>query len=47
MFELVGSDDKEFRLFTEDEGGAEHCQSDEPHAALHYICDWAAEKLRR
>jgi pimeloyl-ACP methyl ester carboxylesterase len=46
MFELVGSDDKELRLFTEDEGGAEHCQSDEPHAALHYICDWTAEKLK-
>ena len=45
VFELVGSEDKELRLFSEEEGGAEHCQSDEPDAALQYICDWAAEKL--
>ena len=44
-FELVASEDKEMHIFTPDEGGAEHCQTDEPQVALNYIADWAAEKL--
>ena len=45
MFELVASENKELRIFAESKGGAEHCRSDEPGAALNFICDWAAEKL--
>jgi dienelactone hydrolase len=46
-FDLVASDDKELRVFTETDGGAEHCQVDGGSAALNYIADWAAEKLCR
>lgn len=45
MFELVGSEDKEFRVFTPAEGGAEHCQTDEPDPARNFIADWSARKL--
>jgi dienelactone hydrolase len=46
-FELVGSADKELKVVTLAEGGAEHCHVDEPAGALHFVADWAAEKLRR
>ncbi len=43
--ELAGSADKELRVFSEAEGGAEHCMADEPQAAIQLVCDWSAEKL--
>ena len=46
-YELAGSSDKELRVFTEAEGGAEHCMADEPQAAIQFIADWSAEKLGR
>jgi pimeloyl-ACP methyl ester carboxylesterase len=43
--EAAASEDKELRVFTLDEGGAEHCQCDEPNAAIQLIADWSAQKL--
>ena len=44
-FEAAGSADKELRVFTEAEGGAQHCQTDEPDPARQLIADWFATKL--
>jgi len=44
-FAAAGSLDKELRIFTRDEGGAEHVMADAPSAAIQTICDWFAKKL--
>jgi pimeloyl-ACP methyl ester carboxylesterase len=43
--EAAGSEDKQLRVFTIEEGGAEHCQCDEPNIAIQLIADWSAQKL--
>jgi dipeptidyl aminopeptidase/acylaminoacyl peptidase len=45
VFRDVPSKDKELRVFTAGEGGAEHCQIDEPIAARELMSDWCAMKL--
>lgn len=44
-FAAAGSADKQLRVFTVAEGGAEHCQTDEPDPARQLICDWFAQRL--
>lgn len=44
-FAAAGSSDKELRIFTRDEGGAEHVMADAPSAATQIVCDWFATKL--
>lgn len=44
-FEAAGSDDKELRIFTAEEGGAQHCQTDEPDPARQLLADWLAIRL--
>jgi alpha-beta hydrolase superfamily lysophospholipase len=44
-YEAAGSSDKEIRIFSEDEGGAEHCQTDNPGPAREVLADWFAGKL--
>jgi dipeptidyl aminopeptidase/acylaminoacyl peptidase len=46
LFDLVGSKDKTFRVFTEEEGGAQHCQRDYLTRAVDTIADWLDEKLK-
>ncbi len=46
LFGLVGSKDKTFRVFTEEEGGAQHCQRDYATRAIDVISDWIDEKLK-
>jgi hypothetical protein len=43
----VGSKDKTFRVFTPEEGGAQHCQRDYLTAVCDVIADWLADKLQR
>lgn len=45
-FDAVGSKDKTFKVFTAEEGGAQHCQMDYLGIALPYMYDWLAEKLK-
>jgi dipeptidyl aminopeptidase/acylaminoacyl peptidase len=45
FFEKVGSKDKTLRVFTIAEGGAEHCQADEPDQARQLAADWFAQRL--
>jgi dipeptidyl aminopeptidase/acylaminoacyl peptidase len=44
-YEAAGSTDKTLRIFTVAEGGAEHCQTDEPDPARNLIADWFAQRL--
>jgi dienelactone hydrolase len=45
LFDAVGSEDKTLRIFTADEGGAQHCQTDQLTIATTTIADWLQEKL--
>lgn len=44
-YAAAGSADKTLRVFTPAEGGAEHCQTDEPDPARQLIGDWLAQRL--
>lgn len=45
VFREVPSEQKELRIFTAGEGGADHCQIDEPLTAREYIADWVGSVL--
>ena len=45
LFEEVASTDKELKVFTPEEGGAEHCQVDSLQVGLAYMADWMREHL--
>lgn len=47
LFDAVGSRDKTFRIFTPEEGGAQHCQRDYLTLVCDVIADWLEEKLKR
>jgi dipeptidyl aminopeptidase/acylaminoacyl peptidase len=40
LYTAVGSKRKTLKIFTADEGGAEHCQVDHRQAGVDYIADW-------
>jgi fermentation-respiration switch protein FrsA (DUF1100 family) len=44
-FAAAGSADKQLRVFTAAEGGAEDCRTHEPDPARQLICDWFAQRL--
>ncbi|MES2563494.1 MAG: prolyl oligopeptidase family serine peptidase [Pseudomonadota bacterium] len=46
MFDAIGSRDKTMRVFTADEGGAQHCQRDYLPPACEVLADWLEEKFR-
>lgn len=45
VYREVPAKEKEFRVFTAGEGGAEHCQIDEPLVARELIADWCGTIL--
>lgn len=45
FFAELGAEDKELRIFTEQEGGSAHCQLDCWEPGYSYVADWLAEKL--
>ncbi|MBI3918684.1 MAG: alpha/beta hydrolase [Betaproteobacteria bacterium] len=45
LHDAVGSKDKTLRIFTSEEGGAEHCQVDNRQVGTDYICDWLSERM--
>jgi fermentation-respiration switch protein FrsA (DUF1100 family) len=47
LFDAVGSKDKSFRIFTPEEGGAQHCQRDYLTAVCDTMGDWLEDKLKR
>ena len=46
LFGATGSKDKTFRVFTPEEGGAQHCQRDYLTAVCDVIGDWLTDKLQ-
>ena len=40
LYDTIGSKRKTFKVFTADEGGAEHCQVDNRQVGVDYIADW-------
>lgn len=45
LYDAVGSRDKTLKVFSAEEGGAEHCQADNRQVGTDYIADWLALKL--
>ena len=45
LFDAVGSKDKTFRVFTAEEGGAQHCQRDYLPLVVATMWDWFEDKL--
>ena len=46
LFDAIGSKDKTMRVFTADEGGAQHCQRDYVTRAVDVLADWLDDKLK-
>ena len=46
LFASIGSKDKTFRVFTAEEGGAQHCQRDYLTLAVDTVCDWLEQKFK-
>ena len=45
LYAAIGSKRKEFRIFTPEEGGAEHCQVDHRQLGVDYIGDWLLKNM--
>jgi len=45
LYAAVGSQDRTLRIFTAEEGGAEHCQGDNRQLGSNYVADWLASRL--
>jgi dienelactone hydrolase len=45
LHNAIGSTNKSLKIFTADEGGAEHCQVDDRQAGVNYIADWITENV--
>lgn len=45
LYDAVGSKKKTLRIFTAEEGGAEHCQGDNRILGANYVADWVADNL--
>jgi alpha-beta hydrolase superfamily lysophospholipase len=45
LYDAVGSRDKTLKVFTAEEGGAEHCQVDNRQVGTDYIADWLSARL--
>jgi dipeptidyl aminopeptidase/acylaminoacyl peptidase len=46
LLRAVGSKDKTLKVFTAEEGGAQHCQRDNLSLGVTYIADWLADRLQ-
>jgi fermentation-respiration switch protein FrsA (DUF1100 family) len=47
LCEAASSDQKELKVFTQEEGGSAHCQNDNRLLAINYISDWLEDVLVR
>jgi dienelactone hydrolase len=45
LYDRIGSKNKNLRIFTEAEGGAEHCQVDNRQLGVDYIGDWLLKTI--
>jgi len=42
LYDMIGSKRKTYKVFTVEDGGAEHCQVDNRQVGIDYIADWIA-----
>jgi dienelactone hydrolase len=47
LYAEIGAKNKTLKIFTGEEGGAEHCQVDDRPAGIDFIADWIAENVVR
>jgi naringenin degradation protein FdeB len=45
LYEAIGAKNKHLRIFTAEEGGAEHCQVDNRQLGVDYIGDWLLKNM--
>ena len=45
LYERVGSKNKTLKIFTAEEGGAEHCQVDNRQLGVDFIGDWLLKTM--
>jgi hypothetical protein len=45
LFEAIGSKKKTLKIFTTEEGGAEHAHVDNRQVGIDYAADWLAENM--
>ena len=45
LYEAVGSEVKELKIFTAEEGGSEHCQEDHRQMGSNFVADWIADHI--
>jgi dienelactone hydrolase len=45
LYERIGSNRKELKIFTAEDGGTEHCQVDHRQVGIDYIADWLVENM--
>lgn len=45
LLSAVGSRDKTLKVFTQEDGGFEHCQVDNRPVGTDYIADWLAARM--
>jgi fermentation-respiration switch protein FrsA (DUF1100 family) len=45
LYEKIGSANKHLKIFTEEEGGREHCQVDHRQIGIDYAGDWLLENM--
>jgi dipeptidyl aminopeptidase/acylaminoacyl peptidase len=46
LYDAVGSKNKTIKIFTAEEGGAEHAHVDNRQVSIDYAADWLDENLR-
>jgi len=47
LCDAAGSESKTVKLFTPEEGGAEHCHVDNRAVGVDYVDDWVSETFQR
>ncbi len=45
LYENIGASKKTLKIYTEEDGGAEHCQVDDRPMGIDYMADWIAENV--
>ncbi len=46
LYNTIGSKVKKLKVFTKEDGGAEHCQGDNRQFGSNYVADWLADMLK-
>jgi fermentation-respiration switch protein FrsA (DUF1100 family) len=47
LYERIGSRKKTLKIYTREDGGAEHCQVDDRPMGVDYMADWIEANVNR